>query len=369
MTIKEILVAAAKDHQAGKFQSALNAYQKVLSIEPNQADANHNIGLILVTFHRSKEALSFLKKALDSNPRVELFWISYIDALLKANAIDAALAALKIGEAVLSDARCQTFIDRTLTPSDLLSGGKLLQALDNQYLDFFRVLHNKSYDGYFEIGTRKGSSLQLSQSPSVAIDPFFQLTHNPIGNKNYCLLFQETSDSFFQNTLHRFSDLKCQLAFIDGMHLFEFALRDFINLCKCRTEDALFLFHDPLPWTYEMATRDNTTLGRNEAWTGDIWKLIPILIAAGFKDHLKVITAAPSGLLAIFNPPKELVEKLEEDYEDICRNWINIEFNKQSCEALYQPNVFVKPEAYLHFLEEKQFGNNLEKLVPKWVSQ
>ena len=103
----------------------------------------------------------------------------------------------------------------------------LLGSLFNRnYYDFLRVLHKKKYNVYFEIGSRTGDSLCLSQSPSIAIDPYYELKKNPIGKKDFCLLFQETSDSFFKNTLSKIKNFKCEFGFIDGMHLFE-------NVLKC----------------------------------------------------------------------------------------------------------------------------------------
>ena len=127
-----------------------------------------------------------------------------------------------------------------------------------------RALHEKIYEGYFEIATRRGASLPLSQSPSIAIDPYFQLMKNPIGNKDFCLIFQEASHNFFEKSMPKFSNIKCQLAFIDGMHLFEYALNDFINLAKVSSEKSVFLIHYPIPWSFRMANVDNKEIARNE---------------------------------------------------------------------------------------------------------
>lgn len=236
------------------------------------------------------------------------------------------------------------------------------------YLDFLKVIHEKRYEIYFEIGSCSGDSLCLSKSPSVAVDPYYQLNKDPVGEKDFCLLFQETSDHFFRKTLPNFPNFECELGFIDGMHLFEYSLRDFINLAKISADSSLFIFHDPLPWSYEMATRDYNSLPQGSAWTGDIWKLIPILIDIGMQENMNVLTSAPSGLLTIFNPKKELIAKLEKNFKKICTKWKSIELNSYGLTNLYQNNVFEKPENYFQFLENKSFGKEHASFSKRWVS-
>ena len=102
--------------------------------------------------------------------------------------------------------------------------------------NFHRWLEPASY---LEIGTLEGYTLGLARCASIAIDPVFQISHPAcIRNKPECHLFQTTSDEFFARqdptmVLGR----PVALAFLDGMHLCEFLLRDFINTEKhCRRE-------------------------------------------------------------------------------------------------------------------------------------
>ena len=51
--------------------------------QPGQPDANHNLGVIAVSVNKITAALPLFKNALEANPKVEQFWLSYIDALIK----------------------------------------------------------------------------------------------------------------------------------------------------------------------------------------------------------------------------------------------------------------------------------------------
>jgi len=352
-------------HKGNNLKEATKLYNEVLEIFPENSFANHNLGSILVIEHQSKKALPYFIKALEIEPKIEQFWTSYIDALINLDAIEYAKEMLEIAyQRGFSGKVFDTLTERTLSPGQ---SKNFFRALDKDYLAFLQALHQKVYEGYFEIGTRRGNSLTLSQSPSIAIDPCFDIKHDPVGSKDYCLLFQNKSEDFFQNIMPNLSFLKCQLAFIDGMHLFEYALKDFINLVKNSSEEALFLFHDPIPFSFEMATRDYNSIQYGKEWTGDIWKLVPILIEAGLKDDIKLLTSSPTGLLAVFSPDKRIVLEIENNYEKICSKWIDIELSEKQLNDFYQTNIFIRPEIYLEFLEQINFGQR-KRIIREWIS-
>ena len=51
--------------------------------QPQHPDANHNLGLIAISANQIEAALPLFKTALNVNPNLEQFWMSYIDALVK----------------------------------------------------------------------------------------------------------------------------------------------------------------------------------------------------------------------------------------------------------------------------------------------
>jgi tetratricopeptide (TPR) repeat protein len=369
LTIDQALQQGAAAHNKGNLQEAERVYRAILKIQPRHPGANHNLGLIAVSLYKSEAALLLLETALEVDPTIEQFWISYIDALINTNQIKNAEQAIeKAKKAGFFGEGFDALSVRLLSPIQRHTKGGFFQAQDGNYLGFLKVLHRKRYQIYFEIGSRTGDSLCLSHSPSIAIDPYYQLKKDPIGKKDFCLLFQETSDHFFEKTLPKFPHFKCELGFIDGMHLFECALRDFINLAKISSKNSLFLFHDALPWSYEMATRDYETIPKGAAWTGDIWKLIPILIDIGMHNNINILTSGPSGLLAVWSPEKEIIAKLEQNFDAICAEWTNIELISYGLANLYKKKIFIKPEKYLQLLESKSFGKEVGSISKEWVS-
>ena len=99
---------------------------------------------------------------------------------------------------------------------------------------------------YFEIGVERGETLKLACCPSIGIDPNMKINHQAIGEKPACLLYRMASDRFFETyDPEALLGAKIDFAFLDGMHLFEFLLRDFINVERHCRRNSLIALHDP----------------------------------------------------------------------------------------------------------------------------
>ena len=98
LTIDQALQQGIAAHREGKLQDAERLYRAILQAQPSHPDANHNLGVLTVAVGRPLEALTFFKQALDANLKVEQFWVSYIDALIKVGRLDEAREVLANGE-------------------------------------------------------------------------------------------------------------------------------------------------------------------------------------------------------------------------------------------------------------------------------
>ena len=146
---------------------------------------------------------------------------------------------------------------------------------------------------YAEIGVSLGRSLTLALpgTVSIGVDPAPNLQF-PL--RRGTRIFNQTSDDFFaQHDLRRlFGGLPLDLGFIDGMHRFEFALRDFINFERASSPGTVLLIHDCLPVDELSAARDQATT----IWSGDVWRLILLLRERRPDLDISVIDIAPTGL-------------------------------------------------------------------------
>jgi predicted O-methyltransferase YrrM len=163
------------------------------------------------------------------------------------------------------------------------------------YLDFLRRLHGLvEPEAYLEIGVRHGDSLALAECPAIGVDPEFALQKRLPASTT---VFQEASDEFFLRSkpLEAVGGRSIDLAFIDGMHLAEFALRDFINVEQLSRWTGAIVFDDVLPDRPVIAARDR----RTRVWTGDVYKL-PGILARHRPDLICVrVGTQPTGLLLV----------------------------------------------------------------------
>ena len=94
LTIEQALQQGVAAHREGKLQEAERLYRAILQSQPLHPDANHNLGVIAVSVNKPDVALPLFKTALEVNPKIEQFWLSYIEALFKEKLFDNAMAVL-----------------------------------------------------------------------------------------------------------------------------------------------------------------------------------------------------------------------------------------------------------------------------------
>ena len=122
---------------------------------------------------------------------------------------------------------------------------------------------------YTEIGVEYGASLKLAQCPALGIDPAPQLSV-PIATQHS--ISYTTSDDYFR--LADTSTMKAiDLCYIDGMHQIEFALKDFMNMERFCHAGSVVIVDD----IYPAHPLQGERIRQSRYWTGDIWKIIPIL--------------------------------------------------------------------------------------------
>ena len=95
LTIEQAFLQGVAAHNAGDLQEAERVYQGILQSQPKHPDASHNLGLIAISVNKIEAALPLFKTALDVNPNIEQFWLSYIDALIKEQQFETAKQVLE----------------------------------------------------------------------------------------------------------------------------------------------------------------------------------------------------------------------------------------------------------------------------------
>ena len=98
LTLDQMQQQGLGAHNAGNLQEAERLYRAILQVQPKHPDANHNLGLIAVAMNQSYAALALFKTAVEANPCIEQFWLTYIEALIAEQQFEDATRALKKGK-------------------------------------------------------------------------------------------------------------------------------------------------------------------------------------------------------------------------------------------------------------------------------
>lgn len=145
---------------------------------------------------------------------------------------------------------------------------------------------------YLEIGVQTGKSLALAECEAIGVDPMPMLKSDLGKNAK---VIASTSDAFFASQADILLKKSVDLVFIDGMHLFEYALRDFINTEKYSNGKTLIVIDDIYPGHPAQASRERCT----RAWTGDVWKIVEILKEYRPDLMIQTLDVYPTGLLLV----------------------------------------------------------------------
>ncbi|MBM1279421.1 class I SAM-dependent methyltransferase [Ponticoccus sp. SC6-36] len=214
------------------------------------------------------------------------------------------------------------------------------------YLDCLERLQTLvAPDWYLEIGTDRGASLALATCRSIAIDPDFKIAGPVWDNKPALHLFRQTSDDVFASGEIASLGAKINLAFIDGMHLFEFVLRDFINVERIMSRDGVIILHDVVPIGVASSARE-WDKSKTRAWTGDVWKMTEILRDRRPDLTVDILDARPTGL-AIVRGLDPTSDRLASDYDAIVDAYLTTELDPARREDLKETLDMQPAERFL----------------------
>lgn len=305
----ELMAQAAALHQACKPAEAAALYEQVLALEPANAEALHLLGVTHGQRGDNQAALALFRKAIDQRGDVAIYHLNMARALSKLGDKTGMVAALQ--RTVALDGRDS--VARQLLAQQLMPGPS--------YMDILKRLHDWLQPAsYLEIGVETGRSLALALPPTraIGIDPAPKIE---VPFPAETRVFPIPSDDFFarHDPAKEFGHPVIELAFIDGLHLFEQTLRDFINVERHSGAKSVVLVHDCLPVDKVSAARHRETA----FWTGDVWKLVPALLRWRPDLEIRTIAARPSGLAMITHLDSSS-QVLAENYETIVGQFMDM---------------------------------------------
>ncbi len=198
---------------------------------------------------------------------------------------------------------------------------------------------------YLEIGVASGKTIALagSQTRAVGVDPEPKI-RLPLGSN--VQIIKATSDEFFAHDVAAlFGQSRIELAFIDGMHHVEVALRDFAAVEHLADPRATILLHDCYPLDRRTAERVRSTV----FWSGDCWRLILALKKYRPDLAINTIATAPTGLAVVRNlDPRSRV--LSERLDEIVAEFLALDYAVLGYDKPGMLNLFPNDAAQINAL-------------------
>jgi hypothetical protein len=149
-------------------------------------------------------------------------------------------------------------------------------------------------------------------------------------------VFSMTSDRFFEsyNLAEVLGAKNFSLAFIDGLHLFEQALTDFIHLERFAARRSIIMIHDSLPLDRATSDRVRTT----HFYSGDVWKLVMCLKARRKDLRLTTIRTGPTGLCLIsrLDPHSDILAR---DFDRVVAEYLPLDFRDYEGRSHQMPDT------------------------------
>lgn len=350
--LNQLLESAARHLSANQPDEADKACRKILETIPGQPDASHLLAFALLrkSQMQSNEAVQQVRKALEVNPENLTLLATLGETYLASGMLREAEGVLKqaltidpdhyysllvLGKALIQYERyaeAERVLRKALAsdqvPDHVVTYNTLARAVmpGESYHEWLQRFHQWLQPAtYLEIGVQTGQTLRLAQSPTVAvgIDPY-PILKFPLAETTQ--MFSLESDRFFAQ--HNLAEVmghdKLDLAFIDGLHVFDQVLRDFMNVERFSQPGTVVVLHDVRPL-------DNISSDPKSGATfnsGDAWKVMAAL--RKFRPDLTCFTipTAPTGIGVITNlDSKNTVLKTRyneviSNYQDKSYDWL-----------------------------------------------
>jgi SAM-dependent methyltransferase len=206
-----------------------------------------------------------------------------------------------------------------------------------------KLVTKNNFRTYLEIGVFLGKVFFfVPASKKIAVDPQFRfglyrkfkrIFRNV--NNLWAKFYEKTSDDFFlQDAPKIFKESKIDICLIDGMHEYEYALRDIENALRFLQKGGVIIVHDCNPPTKEANISYVEWEKKNFTgyWNGDVWRAIIHL--RSLRDDVNVfVLDCDHGLgFVTFGKPenklnlslKEIKAASYEQFEQNRKEWLNL---------------------------------------------
>ena len=344
-----ITILGVISHRKGYIEKARDLLQKADQLKPGNCIVTYNLGIVCMDLGREEEAFQFFEKTHGIDPGFTEPIMAMGVAMMNRKRWDEAHfyfdkvialrpdayeywgnkgAAYELQQKWTEAAGCfEMCLNLALEKDPFLRKINIQITIARMQGEHYHSILKKFHqwlkpENYLEIGVASGATLALADPPtrSVGIDPEPHISTEFTAPTQ---VFSVTSDDFFASGKVKtlFRNQPIEFAFIDGLHIFEQVLKDFINVEQFAGRDSIILLHDTIPHDRQNASRDY----KHFYWCGDVWKIVPCL--KKYRPDLQVFTipAKSTGLTAISKlDPSSTV--LPDNFDQAVSDFIKLEY-------------------------------------------
>ena len=184
ITINEALNKGIVAHKAGQAKEASRYYTAILKVQPAHPEANHNMGVLAVGIGKVQEALPFFKTAVEANPNLNQYWLSYIDALIRLGRIDVAYEIFEQAKRYGLETENFSAIENMVTARINIVSRK---ETEEPTQDQLQLLLNLYYKGQYKKVLNKTSQLLERFSKSVILYNILGAANRSLGKLDKAL--------------------------------------------------------------------------------------------------------------------------------------------------------------------------------------
>ena len=178
LSLGELLKKGVEAHKAGQLQEAQRLYTTIINVQPNHADANHNMGVLAVGVGKIQASLPFFKAATAANPAIVQFWLSYINALIKLDrSADAQAVSVKAQQQGFTGEALDQ-LEKSLTKQGLKINKSVAVPLEAAAIPKPNILDNMKLDQAFRVAKRASKGANLEQAKTIYQDILHKFPHN-----------------------------------------------------------------------------------------------------------------------------------------------------------------------------------------------
>jgi len=272
-------------HKAKKLDEAEAIYRELLEALPQSALVHNLMGVLEGQRRNHKEAIRWLRDAIDINERVPDFHDNLGAALIAAGKTEDAQQQLRRA-LELDPGRDSARMQLAFT---LLPGGAYTDLIE-------RLLRWREPKVYIEFGVRDGQTLALARKPTFAIG----VQRKPVIRHRFeaeTRVYDMTSLQFLESDrLEAFTGRKnFDIALLRAPRSFESAYDLFAALEAVSTKDAILVLNGTLPPDAVAGDPER----QSTFWVGDQWKLVPCLMEVRPELTIFTVPVYPAGLTFI----------------------------------------------------------------------